>query len=70
MLYSCLDSCARIGEIRKKIELFNKVMKGLKEDFLQRLTSAVNRMISNSEVRQIMESLTFVNVNSLDKSKM
>ena len=37
-------------------------------DFLQRLTSAVNRMIPNSEARQIIiESLTFENANFLCK---
>ena len=51
----------------KKIESFTKVIQGPKEafmDFLQRLTSAVNRMIPNSEVRQIVtESVAFESAN-------
>ena len=55
----------------KKIESFTKGIQGPKAgftDFLQRSTSAVNRMIPNSEARQIrIESLTFENGNSLCK---
>ena len=46
-------------------------MQGLKEafmNFLQRLTSAVNRMIPISEARQIMEFLTFEIASFLGKS--
>ena len=66
-----LNAWNRIGEIGKKIESFTKVIQGPKEafmDFLQRLTSAVNRMIPNSEARQIIiESLAFENASSLCK---
>ena len=59
-------------EVGKKIESFTKVIQHLKEkftDFLQKLTSAVNKMIPNSEARQIIiESLTFENANSQCKS--
>lgn len=54
-------------EVGKKIESFTKVIQGTKEtftDFLQRLISAVNRMIFNSEARQIIESLPFENANT------
>ena len=55
----------RIGEIGYKIESFTKATQGPKEDFtdfLQRLTSAITRMIPNSEARQIIiEPLTFKN---------
>ena len=66
--FECLGQNWKIG---KKIELFTKVIQGPKEafmDFLQRLTSAVNRMIPNSEVRLISESLAFENANSLCKN--
>ena len=61
----------RIGETGKKTESFTKLIQVPKEvfmDFLQRLTSEVNRMIPNSEARQIIiESLAFENANSLCK---
>ena len=64
-----MNAWDRIEEIGKNIESFT--MQGPKEafmDFLQRLTSTVNRMIPNSEARQIIiESLTFENANSLSK---
>ena len=66
-----MNAWDRIGEVGKKIESFTKVIQGPKEvfaGFLQRLTSAVNRMIPNSEARQIIiESLAFENANSLCK---
>ena len=52
-----LNGWDRTVEIEEKIESFTKVIQGPMEafmDFLQRLTSAVNRMILNSEARQIM----------------
>ena len=68
MLHSSVECLDRIGEIEKKIESFTKVIQGPKEDFtklLQRLTFAVNRMIPNSKVSQIItESLAFENDNS------
>ena len=52
---AALNAWDRTGEIGKKIESFTKDIQGPKEiftDFLQRLTSTVNRMIPNSEARQ------------------
>ena len=64
--FECLGQNWKIG---KKIESFTKVKQDPKEafmDFLQRLTSALNRMIPNLETRQIIiESLAFENANSL-----
>ena len=52
----------------RKNESFTKVIQGPKETFtdffLQILTSAGNRMMPNSDARQIIKSLTFVNANS------
>ena len=60
-----------LGQRGKKIEAFTKVIQGPKEafrDLLQRLTSALNRMIPNSEARQkINEFLALENDNSLCK---
>ena len=50
-----LNAWHKIEEVGKKIESFTEVIQGPKEtfiDFLQRLTSAVNKMIPNSEARQ------------------
>ena len=64
-----MNAWDRVGEVGKKIESFTKVIQGPKEvfaGFLQRLTSAVKRMIPNSEAKQIIiESLAFESVNSL-----
>lgn len=64
---AALNACDST-EVGKKIESFTKVIQGTKEtftDFLQRLISAVNRMIFNSEARQIIiESLPFKNANT------
>ena len=52
---AALNAWDRTEKVGKKIESFTKVIEGPKEtftDFLQRLTSAVNRMIPNPEVRQ------------------
>lgn len=60
---SAWDRIGEIGEIGKTIESFTKIIQGPKETFtgfLQILTSAVNKMIPNSEARQlIIESLAF-----------
>ncbi|ERE89919.1 Gag-like protein [Cricetulus griseus] len=65
---AALNAWDGIGEVRKKIESFAKVIQGPKEAFthlLQRLTSAVNRMISGSEARKIIiETLAFENADS------
>ena len=52
-----MNAWGRIEEVGKKIESFTKVIQDQTEtfiDFLQRLTSLVNRMTQNSGVRQIM----------------
>ena len=71
MTHSALNAWERIREIGKKSELFTEVMQSPKEDFtdlLPRLTSAVNRMIPNSEGRHIIiESLAFETINYLCK---
>ena len=63
--FECLEQNEEIGT---KVESFAKDIQGPKEtftDFLQRLTSAVNRMIPNSKARQIIiESLDFEIANS------
>lgn len=65
---AALNAWDRIEEVGKRTESFAKVIQYPKEtftDFLQRLTSAVNRMIPNSESRQIIiESLAFENAIS------
>ena len=65
-----MNSWDRIGE-GKKTGSCTKVIQDPKEaftDFLQRLASTVNRMISNSKARQIVaESLAFENANSQNK---
>ena len=48
-----VNSWYRIGEVGKKIEIFTKVIRAYM-DFLQTVTSAVNRMIPDSEARQII----------------
>ena len=61
-----MNAWDRIEEVERN-KSFTKVIQGPKEtfmDFLQRLTSADNRMIPNSEARQgIIESLDFENAN-------
>ena len=67
MQHSSFECLRQIGEIGKKNESFTKLIQVPKEvfmHFLQRLTSEVNRMIPNSEARQI-ESPDFENANSL-----
>ncbi|KAL6040241.1 hypothetical protein STEG23_020317 [Scotinomys teguina] len=68
---AALNAWDRIEEAGKKIESFTKVKQGPKEsfmDFLQRLTSAVNRMIPDIEARKIVaESLAFENANEACK---
>ena len=62
-----MNAWDRVEEVGDKTESFTKVIQAPKEtfkDFLQRVTSTVNRMIPNSEARQkIMEPLTFKNAN-------
>lgn len=50
-----MNAWDRTKDVRKRTESFTKVIQGPKEtfiDFFQRLTSAINRMIPNSEARQ------------------
>ena len=65
---AALNAWDRTEEVGKKIESLAEVIQGPKEiftDFLQRLTSAVNRIMPNSEARQIIiDSLTFKNANA------
>ena len=52
-----LNAWDRTGKIGKKIESFTKFIQGPKKafmEFLLRLTSAVDRIIPNSEARQII----------------
>ena len=55
---SALNTCDKFEESGKRFESLAKIIQGLKEDFtdffLQRLISTVNRIISDSEVRQIL----------------
>ena len=64
-----LNAWSIIEGVREKIESFSKVIQCPREtfiDFLQILTSSVNRIIPNSEARQIIiESLTFEMASSL-----
>ena len=69
MWYSSFEYLEQNWRIRKeKIESFIEVIWGPNEvfvDFLQRLASIVNRMISNSEARQIItKTVAFENSNS------
>ncbi|XP_052610186.1 oxidized purine nucleoside triphosphate hydrolase isoform X1 [Peromyscus californicus insignis] len=68
---AALNAWDRVEEPGKKTESFTKVIQGPKEsftDFLQRLTSAVQKMVPNSEASQIIiESLAFENANAACK---
>lgn len=61
-----LNAWGKVEESEKRSELFIKIIQDPKEaftEFLKRLTSAVNRIVS--EVRQILiEFLVFENANS------
>ena len=63
-----MNAWGKIGEVGNKIKSFTQVIEGQKyafTDFLQRLASAVNRMIPDKEGRWIIiESLVFENVNA------
>ena len=71
MPHSSFECLGQNWRNRGKKKSFTKVIQSPKKalmDFLQLLTSAVNRMIPNSEARQItIQSLTFENANSLCK---
>ena len=68
MSLATLNAWDKVEESGKRTESFTKNIQGPKEaftDFLQRLTSGVNRIVSDSEVRQILiKSLTFDNADS------
>ena len=61
-------------EVSEETESFSNMIQGPKEaftDLLQRLTSTVNRIVSDSEVIKILiESLVFENANSECKRMM
>jgi hypothetical protein len=63
-----LNAWGKVEESEKRSELFIKIIQDPKEaftEFLKRLTSAVNRIVSDSGVRQILiKSLAFENANS------
>ena len=65
---AALNAWDRIEDVGKKLESFTKVIQSPREtftDFLQRLTSAVNRTVPDSEARRIIiESLAFENANA------
>ncbi|XP_052568117.1 endogenous retrovirus group K member 10 Gag polyprotein-like [Peromyscus californicus insignis] len=69
---AALNAWDRVEEPGKKTESFTKVVQGPKEsftDFLQRLASAVKRMVPDSEASKIIiESLTFENANAACKT--
>lgn len=68
---AALNAWDKVEEPGKKSESFTKVKQGPKEsftDFLQRLASAVKRMVSDSEAsKAIIESLAFENANAACK---
>lgn len=63
-----LNAWNKVEESGERSESFTKIIQGPNEafnDFLKRLTSAVNRIVSDSGVRQILiKSLAFENANS------
>jgi len=65
---SALKAWDKVAESEKKLEPFTQVIQGPKEtfpDFLQRLTSAVERSVSDTAARKAtVESLAFENVNT------
>lgn len=67
---AALNTWDRVEDVGKITESFIKVLQGSKETltylfiYLQRFTSAVNRIIQNSRARQTIESLAFENNNS------
>lgn len=65
---SALKAWDKVAESGKRLETFTQVIQGPKEtfpDFLQRLTSAVERSVSDSAARKaIIESLAFENANT------
>ena len=65
---SALQAWNKVAESGKRLEPFIQVIQGPQEtfpDFLQRLTSAMKRRISDSSTRKvIIESLAFENANA------
>ena len=65
---SALRAWDKVAESGKRLEPFTQVIQGPQEtfpDFLQRLTSAVERSISDSSSRKaIIEFLAFENANT------
>lgn len=62
-----LNTWDKVEESQKRSESFTKNIQSPIEaftNFLQRLTSAINRIVSDSKVRQLLiESLPFENAN-------
>ena len=68
-LLTVLNAWDKIEESGKRSESLTKIIQGLKEAFnnffLQRMTSAINRIVSDSEVKQVLiKSLAIENANS------
>lgn len=65
---SALKDWDKVAESGKRLETFTQVIQGPKEtfpDFLQMLTSGVERSVSDSAARKaIIESLAFENANT------
>jgi hypothetical protein len=65
---SALKAWDKVAESGKRLEPFTQVMQGPQEtfpDFSQRLTSAVEKSLSDSAARKArIESLAFENVNA------
>ena len=68
---AALNAWDKVAEIGKRLEPFSQVMQCPKEtlsDFLQRLTSSVERsMLDPSTRKSLIESLAFENVNAKAK---
>lgn len=64
---AALNAWEKIPEPGKPTEIYSKIFQGPREpftDFLQRLTIAINRAVSDTNLRQILtESLAFSNAN-------
>ena len=64
---AALNAWEKIPEPGKPTEIYSKIFQGPREpftDFLQRLTIAINRAVSDTNLRQILtESLAFNNAN-------
>lgn len=68
MSLDSLNAWDKVAEAGKELEPFSQVVQGLKEtspDLLQRLTSTVERSISDPSTRKVLiESLAFENAST------